>query len=98
MQDLKRAFEPPPLGRRLNFETLNGRGETALMAATERSANASLSYLLSLGSDVNAQVPHLGTCLYHNFLLVPYLSYIYIGTASCLMAYKPDLSLRTPKP
>jgi len=34
--DLKRAFEPPPKGRRLQCDITSSRGETALVAAAGR--------------------------------------------------------------
>jgi hypothetical protein len=43
VKDLRRAFEAPPIGRRLNCDISNERKETALLAAVARSATHSIN-------------------------------------------------------
>ena len=64
IMDLKKAFEPPPVGRRLNCDMTNDRAETALLAAAARSATHSISYLLTRGCNINAQDAEGNTCMH----------------------------------
>jgi len=64
------ALEPPPVGRRLNCDIANERGETALLAAAARSATASLDYLLARGCDVNRSLRRIIT----HFITLQYIT------------------------
>lgn len=55
LDELRTAFEPPPIGRRLNCDMKNEKGETVLLAAAARSASSSIAYLLTRGCNVNLQ-------------------------------------------